>query len=261
MKESTPSSSWDHEGETTLHTQKHKPSITRCRRELQSSFNAVKNVKEPRDKARNRESKVNHYFAYPRCSTCTDRAPGRLRKFAVSVCNVCNVRLCTTCTRKHRTNFNEHLVSPISPKLDVEEHFLTRNGHHPLVCYEAGHKDIPKYFCETCQYIICLECIQTRHKKHEFVYAKDAYGKHKVALEKHIQNARTEAGCIVKQLDRGMFSQFVFKILFGSLNKKNVGVVYSGEYDVCDVTLSNITHKHQEECVYFRAVTLETQYI
>ena len=203
MTESTPSSPWDRldEDEAELHAGRPKPSITRCRRELQSSFNAVKNINEPN----NKEENINHHLTYPRCSTCTNKPPGRLRKFAVSECNVCNVYLCGTCTRRHRTNYHEHFISPISSKFDVEEHFLPRNGHHHPVCQE-GHKDVPKYFCETCQDVVCLECIQTRHKKHIFFYAKDAYGKHKVALEKHIQNARAEADRIVKQLDLGKYT-------------------------------------------------------
>ena len=235
MTESTSSSPWDPKDtdETVLHLKKHKPSITRCRRELQSSFNAVKNIREPRSKARNiKESDVNHHFTYPRCSTCTDKVPGRLRRFAASVCNVCNVYLCTTCSREHRMNYNGHLVSPISPKSHVEENFVTRNGHRQPVCHE-GHKDIPKYFCETCQDIVCLECVQTRHKKHLFLYAKDAYGKHKVALEKHIQNARAEADRIVKQLDQGIFNQFILLKIY------------------------TIRLNEHVECVYFRTVTLQ----
>ena len=190
------------EGNTALNMRKHLAS-TRCRRELQSSFNAVKNIERPREEIQSKDNKVNHHFVYPRCSACPEKSPGRLRKFGVSVCNVCEVYLCTTCTRKHRMNLNGHVVSPISPKPDIDERFSTKNGHHRPVCHDA-HKDIPKYFCETCQDVVCLECIETRHKKHEFVYAKDAYEKHKVSLEKRIQSARLEADRIVKQLDQGM---------------------------------------------------------
>ena len=182
---------------------------TRCRRELESSFNAVEHAERPREAIQSKKSKVSYHFTYPRCSTCPDTSPGRLRKFAVSVCDVCKVYLCTTCTRKHRMDWNGHVVTLISPKPDVDEHFRTKNGCHRPVCYE-GHKDIPKYFCETCQDVICLECIETRHKKHEFVYAKDAYAKHKVALEKHIENARLEADRIVKKLGQGMFDLTFF---------------------------------------------------
>lgn len=211
MTEHIPSLARDRkrEGNTALNMRKHHAS-TRCRRELQSSFDAVK---VPREEIQSKESKVNHHFTYPRCSACPERSPGRLRKFAVSVCNVCKVHLCTTCTRKHRMSWNGHVVSPISPKPDADEHFSTKNGYHRPLCHD-GHKDIPKYFCETCQDVVCLECIESRHKKHGFVYAKDAYEKHKLALEKHIQNARLEADRIVKQLDQGVFSHFVIEILY-----------------------------------------------
>lgn len=192
---------------TALNLRRNKSSINatcRCRRKLQSSFNAVKDFKESEDKSPNKDdSEMNRHFVYPRCSSCTAvRPPGRLRKFAATVCNVCNAHLCTSCTRKHRANCNGHLVSPITAKLNVEERFLTKNGHHPPVCHK-GHRDILKYFCETCQDVACLECIQTQHEKHEFVYAKDAYEKHKASLETHIHNSRVEANRIVKQLDQG----------------------------------------------------------
>ena len=215
MTDSTPSPThWNRldKDEPELHPRRHKPSGTRCRRELQSSFNAVRSINEPKNNASDREENVGHHFTYPQCSTCTDRPPGRLRKFAVSQCSECNVCLCSACTRKHRTNYHGHSISLITTKLDIEEHFVTKNGHHQPVCHE-GHKDIPKYFCETCQDVVCLECIQTRHKKHIFFYAKDAYEKHKVALEKNIENAREEANRIMKQLDRGIYI-FIYLIVF-----------------------------------------------
>ncbi|XP_028397302.1 tripartite motif-containing protein 2-like [Dendronephthya gigantea] len=190
-----------------MNPRRNKSSINatcRSRRDLQSSFNAVKDFKEINEKSPNNDdSEKNRHFVYPRCSSCTvDRAPGKLRKFAATLCDVCNAYLCTSCTRKHRINCNGHLLSPITPKLDEKERFLTKNGHHQPVCHK-GHRDVLKYFCETCQDVACLECIQTQHKKHEFVYAKDAYKKHKASLETHIQNSRVEANRIVKQLDQG----------------------------------------------------------
>lgn len=179
----------------------------RCRRKLQGSLRAVRDMEEPVHNVQGRKNKDNQHFTYPRCSKCTHKSPARLRKFAVSMCNVCNVYLCAECTKKHsggKMDCDGHSMTLLSPKLDADKQVFTKNGHRPLECHE-GHKDIPKYFCETCQDIVCLECIQTRHKKHEYVYAKDACGKHKMAFEKHIQNARKEADHIVQQLERGMF--------------------------------------------------------
>ena len=177
----------------------------RCRRKLQTSLNAVKNIKHSKDEIWNNEIEHNNNFTYPQCSTCPDRAPGRLQKLAVTVCSECSLYLCTTCTRGHRKNWNGHSISQLSSQVDSRKRLLRKTGNHSPVCHE-GHKDIPKYFCETCQDVVCLECIQTQHKKHEFAYAKDAYRKHKVELEKHVQNARVEADRIVKQMDLGRLS-------------------------------------------------------
>lgn len=140
---------------------------------------------------------------YPDCSTCWDKGQGRYRNVATSVCHVCNIYLCGTCTKKHTSVTNEkHFISPFTASMTVSKQVVAgKNGYHSLVCNEEGHKDIPKYFCETCEDIVCLECIENYHKKHFFLYAKDAYTKHRTVLEQHIDQARAETFRISKQLE------------------------------------------------------------
>ena len=139
----------------------------------------------------------------PECSTCKVRGQESAKKMAVLTCHVCNIYLCCACAKKHTSVKNErHFISSISlpTTRESENEVDTKNGHHLLVCSEQGHKDTPKYFCETCEDVICLECIENGHKKHRYLYAKDAYPKHRAVLEENVDRAHGEAIRISKKL-------------------------------------------------------------
>lgn len=138
------------------------------------------------------------------CATCKPvRGQELAKKMAVSTCHVCNIYLCCACAKKHTSVKNErHFISSIYLPTTRESpnEVGTKNGHHLLVCSEQGHKDTPKYFCETCEDVICLECIENDHKKHHYLYAKDAYPKHRAVLEENVDRAHGEAIRISKKV-------------------------------------------------------------
>ena len=136
------------------------------------------------------------------CSTCNVREQGRVSKVASLSCHVCNVNFCGACPTKHRSVTNEkHFVSPILLLTkEPGNQVATKNGNYSLICRD-GHRDKPRYFCETCKDIVCLECIENHHRKHNFFVAKDAYLKHRTLLEQQIKLAQCEAFRTSKQFE------------------------------------------------------------
>lgn len=61
------------------------------------------------------------------------------------------------------------MVTPFDPMLQVVSfEDITKGGgmsiHRPIVCSLHGEEHPMKYFCSTCQILICNECVMMDHK-------------------------------------------------------------------------------------------------
>ena len=98
------------------------------------------------------------------CSECEERAP------IESYCCDCQHYLCHDCIKIHKKfkSFRGHTAVPIEDlNTDIlqssQTQYCTKHTKEPL-----------KLFCDTCQMIVCRDCIVVDHHQHKYMFAEDA---------------------------------------------------------------------------------------
>ena len=98
-------------------------------------------------------------------------------------CKDCNQFLCQSCHDTHKkygANVHHQLTS-LDEVATSASQFVHRKQEKAVKC--SKHKKSLKIFCETCQEIICRDCIIGDHKNHDCTPIKDSYDKHRQVLE------------------------------------------------------------------------------
>ena len=109
-----------------------------------------------------------------KCDECNEDNP------VVSFCPECNLFLCHTCNDHHKRSkqyFNHSLV----PLTELKCTELQPKVSIPL-CKE--HDEQLKYYCETCDELVCLYCTVTNHNGHSHDSVKQMATKHRSKLKK-----------------------------------------------------------------------------
>ena len=98
------------------------------------------------------------------CSECEERVP------IESYCCDCQHYLCHDCIQIHKKfkSFRGHTAVPIEDlNTDIlqssQTQYCTKHTKEPL-----------KLFCDTCQMIVCCNCIVVDHHQHKYMFAEDA---------------------------------------------------------------------------------------
>ena len=112
-----------------------------------------------------------------KCEECDEEEP------VVSFCPECNSFLCHTCNNYHLRNrrYRGHAVVPLNePRSNKETHIQVQVK--TLQCKE--HDEELKYYCETCNELVCVYCTVKKHNGHQHDSMKQMATKHRNALKK-----------------------------------------------------------------------------
>lgn len=118
------------------------------------------------------------------CDSCVDSTSGS----AVAFCTDCCEFLCKLCREFHRRSKRtlKHEVHEISEK--KRTNFTQNMKPREFYCIEPKHEnEVLKFYCKTCDQLICRDCVLIKHKAHEHTdlseIAKEQRGEMKSLLE------------------------------------------------------------------------------
>ena len=112
-----------------------------------------------------------------KCDKCDEDDP------VVSFCPECNSFLCHACNDHHKRNkrYHGHAVVPLTELKSNKDAPIQAKVKIPL-CKE--HNEQLKYYCETCDELVCMYCTVTKHNGHNHGSVKQMGTKHRIALKK-----------------------------------------------------------------------------
>ena len=112
-----------------------------------------------------------------KCDECDDDP-------VVSFCPECNIFLCHSCNDHHKRNkrYRSHAVVPLTElKSNKDVAPIQAKVKIPL-CKE--HDEQLKYYCETCDQLVCMYCTVKKHNDHHHDSVKQMATKHRNELKK-----------------------------------------------------------------------------
>ena len=112
-----------------------------------------------------------------KCDECDEDDP------VVSFCTECNSFLCHACNDHHKRNkrYRGHAVVPLTELKSNKDAPIQAKAKIPL-CEE--HDEQLKYYCETCDELVCMYCTVTKHNGHNHGSVKQMGTKHRNQLKK-----------------------------------------------------------------------------
>ena len=112
-----------------------------------------------------------------KCDECDEDDP------VVSFCPECNSFLCHACNDHHKRNkrYRGHAVVPLTELKSNKDAPIQAKLKIPL-CEE--HDEQLKYYCETCDKLVCMYCTVTKHNGHNHGSVKQMGTKHRNELKK-----------------------------------------------------------------------------
>ena len=112
-----------------------------------------------------------------KCDECDEDDP------VVSFCPECNSFLCHACNDHHKRNkrYCGHDVVPLTELKSSKDGPIQAKVKIPL-CKE--HDEQMKYYCETCDELVCMYCTVTKHIGHNHGSVKQMATKHRNELKK-----------------------------------------------------------------------------
>ena len=112
-----------------------------------------------------------------KCDECDEDDP------VVSFCPECNSFLCHACNDHHKRNkrYRGHAVVPLTELKSNKDAPIQAKMKIPL-CKE--HDEQLKYYCETCDELVCMYCTVKKHNGHHHDSVKQMATKHRNELKK-----------------------------------------------------------------------------
>ena len=112
-----------------------------------------------------------------KCDKCDEDDP------VVSFCPECNSFLCHACNDHHKRNkgYHGHTVVPLTELKSNKDASIQAKANIPL-CKE--HNEQLKYYCETCDELVCMYCAVKKHNGHHHDNVKLMATKHRNELKK-----------------------------------------------------------------------------
>ena len=101
----------------------------------------------------------------------------------VSFCPDCNLFLCHSCNDHHKRSkfYHDHAVVPLTELKSSKDAPIQAKVKIPL-CKE--HDEQLKYYCETCDELVCMYCTVKKHNGHHHDSVKQMASKHRNELKK-----------------------------------------------------------------------------
>ena len=112
-----------------------------------------------------------------KCEKCSSKSVR-----ATSFCGECGKFICELCVTIHRSwsEFSSHQVLSLKA-LKESYHKHLPDEHKSTTC--PDHTKECHVYCETCEELICHECIMKAHREHHYNLASDAASKHKMTMK------------------------------------------------------------------------------
>ena len=118
------------------------------------------------------------------CGNCVESNP------AVAFCTDCCEFLCKSCKEFHRRSRRtaKHEVIEIDKKKDIN--LIESMKPREFYCTEPKHEsEVLKFYCTTCEQLICRDCLLIRHKDHEHTELHDTAKQHKDEMQSMLDPA------------------------------------------------------------------------
>ena len=125
------------------------------------------------------------------------------KRDAVNFCRTCQF-ICTKCTETHQEweDLSTHEVISLS-QLEGDVTNLVPPTKKATYCSKHPAKK-SKLYCETCEELICRDCIVRVHRDHQYDLIPDAFPKHKDVIVDRLQPVKHQLGAVneaIKSLD------------------------------------------------------------
>ena len=120
---------------------------------------------------------------------------------ASSFCRDCGQFLCSRCTEIHKdwAELSTHEVISLD-RLEGDVTQLVPPTKKVTYCSKHPIKETDLY-CETCEKLICRDCIVRVHRDHQYDLITDAYPKHKDVIVDHLQPVKQQLGVVNEAIE------------------------------------------------------------
>ena len=122
-------------------------------------------------------------------------------QIATSFCRECGQFICAKCTEIHGywKELSSHEVVTID-QLEVEVTRCVPPKKKEMFCSKHPTKELDLY-CESCEELICRDCIVRVHRDHQYDLVTDAFPKHKDVIAFSLQPVEQQLETVNKALD------------------------------------------------------------
>ena len=120
------------------------------------------------------------------CDDCVDDSP------AVSYCCECSKFLCSFCQKSHQKRRETVCHKLIEIGTNKLHNKMPRVPHQPMYCSQHTDEKF-KFYCYTCQILVCRDCIVVGHKDHEL----DDYVKVTDSSKKELKQCLTNCNKVI----------------------------------------------------------------
>ena len=129
-----------------------------------------------------------------KCEKCSEND-------AANFCRDCGQFICRTCSKIHQTwaELSTHEVISLD-RLEGDVTQLVPPTKKVTYCSKHPTKESDLY-CETCEELICRDCIVRVHRDHQYDLITDAYPKHKNVIADHLQPVKQQLGVVNEAIE------------------------------------------------------------
>ena len=120
---------------------------------------------------------------------------------ATNFCRDCGQFICRACSKIHQTwaELSTHEVISLD-RLEGDVTQLVPPTKKVTYCSKHPTKESDLY-CETCEELICRDCIVRVHRDHQYDLTTDAYPKHKNVITDHLQPVKQQLGVVNEAIE------------------------------------------------------------
>ena len=120
---------------------------------------------------------------------------------ATNFCRDCGQFICRTCSKIHQTwtELSTHEVISLD-QLEGDVTQLVPPTKKVTYCSKHPTKESDLY-CETCEELVCRDCIVRVHRDHQYDLITDAYPKHKNVITDHLQPVKQQLGVMNEAIE------------------------------------------------------------
>lgn len=134
-----------------------------------------------------------------RCGSCGDVCSSATKSF----CAGCHEFLCQLCLdyhKRHRT-FKQHEVLTLEG--DDTTRLMAALKPKQALCMEAGHEDILRFLCESCNKLVCRECTVIKHKDHSQIELVSAAESQRAELRSLLESSAETEEKLAVAIEKG----------------------------------------------------------